>query len=196
MQIFLIDFENVGSIGLTGVDELPEEDNVIIFYSENADSISFEMHETLNRAKAYIELRKVMVGTKNALDFQLSAFLGYKIKDLENQPCDFYIVSNDRGYEALLDFWKEKNIFLVSNIRKDPPIAQTLAPLAEIYDETEIIETLKGIVPDKKDIPSILDIARSGRDSTAVNTWLTRKYRNDSTLAGEIYRTIKPMILV
>ena len=35
MKIFLIDFENVHSDGLNGVDLLSENDEVVIFYSNN-----------------------------------------------------------------------------------------------------------------------------------------------------------------
>ena len=45
MKIFLIDFENVKSKGLTGIDMLESDDTVIILYSENSDTISFEMHQ-------------------------------------------------------------------------------------------------------------------------------------------------------
>lgn len=45
MKIYLVDFENVKSKGLQGIDNLTETDTVIIFYSENSDTINFEMHQ-------------------------------------------------------------------------------------------------------------------------------------------------------
>ena len=44
MKTYLVDFENVKSKGLVGIDRLTEDDHVIIFYSENSDTISFDMH--------------------------------------------------------------------------------------------------------------------------------------------------------
>ena len=55
MKIFLIDFENVKSKGLTGIDQLEADDTVIIMYSENSDTISFEMHRKVMTCKADIE---------------------------------------------------------------------------------------------------------------------------------------------
>ena len=39
MAYYLIDFENVKSRGMEGVELLTEEDTVCIFYSDNADSM-------------------------------------------------------------------------------------------------------------------------------------------------------------
>ena len=40
MAYYLIDFENVKSRGMEGVELLTEEDTVCIFYSDNADSMT------------------------------------------------------------------------------------------------------------------------------------------------------------
>ncbi len=79
MAYYLIDFENVKSRGMEGVELLAEEDTVCIFYSDNADSMTFDLHRKLNETKAQIIYHKVAVGTKNALDFQLATYLGYLI---------------------------------------------------------------------------------------------------------------------
>ena len=79
MKIYLVDFENVKSKGLQGIDNLTETDTVIIFYSENSDTINFEMHQKVLTSKADIEYFKVNVGGKNALDFQLSTLLGHLV---------------------------------------------------------------------------------------------------------------------
>ena len=103
MKIFLIDFENVKSKGLTGIDQLEADDTVIIMYSENSDTISFEMHRKVMTCKADIEYFKVHVGGKNALDFQLSSLLGYIVARGEHSH--IFIISNDRGFDFLHDFW-------------------------------------------------------------------------------------------
>ncbi|MBR1751517.1 MAG: hypothetical protein IJ740_19740 [Ruminococcus sp.] len=103
MKIFLIDFENVKSKGLTGIDKLNSDDTVVILYSENSDTISFEMHQKVMTCKADVEYFKVNVGGKNALDFQLSTLLGYIVaKDAFSHA---FIISNDRGFDFLHDFW-------------------------------------------------------------------------------------------
>lgn len=108
MKIYLVDFENVKSKGLQGVDNLTETDTVIIFYSENSDTINFEMHQKVLTSKADIEYFKVNVGGKNALDFQLSTLLGYLVA--KDTYTNIFVISNDRGFDFLHDFWHGKYV--------------------------------------------------------------------------------------
>ncbi|MBR6103078.1 MAG: hypothetical protein IKP95_11665 [Ruminococcus sp.] len=103
MKAYLIDFENVKSKGLTGIEALGSDDKVIIFYSENSDTISFEMHCKVMSSTADIEYLKVRVGGKNALDFQLSTLLGYLLA--KEQYTHIFIISGDKGFDKLHDFW-------------------------------------------------------------------------------------------
>lgn len=108
MKTYLVDFENVKSKGLTGIENLNETDTVIIFYSENSDTISFEMHQKVLCSKAEVEYFKVNVGGKNALDFQLSTLLGYLVgRDVYSH---IFVISNDKGFDFLHDFWQGKYI--------------------------------------------------------------------------------------
>lgn len=104
MNLFLIDYENVKNAGLTGIDKLSAEDRAVIFYSPNADTISFEMHRTLMQSSCSIEFFKIKRGGKNFLDFQLSTYLGYAMREgiYENAV----IISRDQGFDSLTDFWE------------------------------------------------------------------------------------------
>ncbi|MBQ7186598.1 MAG: hypothetical protein IJR91_03075 [Ruminococcus sp.] len=103
MKAYLIDFENVKSKGLTGIEQLSPDDKVIIFYSENSDTLNFEMHRKIMTSSADIEYLKVRVGGKNALDFQLSTLLGYLLaKEIYTH---IFIISGDKGFDKLHDFW-------------------------------------------------------------------------------------------
>lgn len=103
MTTYMIDFENVKSKGLTGIDLLGKDDKVIILYSENSDTISFDMHKKVLESTSDIEYLKVKVGGKNALDFQLSTLLGYLVAKGDNSH--IFIISNDKGFDKLHDFW-------------------------------------------------------------------------------------------
>ncbi len=108
MKIYLVDFENVKSKGLEGIDKLTETDSVIIFFSENSDTLSFEMHQKVLSSKADIEYFKVSVGGKNALDFQLSTLLGFMVaKEIYTH---IFVISNDKGFDFLHSFWGGKYI--------------------------------------------------------------------------------------
>ncbi|MCL2638835.1 MAG: PIN domain-containing protein [Oscillospiraceae bacterium] len=105
MRIFFIDFENVHSEGMTGVDHLTDADEVVIFYSNNADSITFDVLHKLMFCKSKLSYYKIKRGGKNALDFQLSCYLGFRIN--KNPDAEFYIISKDSGYDFIMDFWEQ-----------------------------------------------------------------------------------------
>ena len=112
MAYYLIDFENVKSRGMEGVEFLTEEDIVCIFYSDNADSMTFDLHRKLNETKAQIIYHKVAVGTKNALDFQLATYLGYLICEQQREGIhpDYFIVTKDNGFTSLMVYWKAQGV--------------------------------------------------------------------------------------
>ena len=78
MTIYLIDYENTKN--LSGINNLSADDCVVIFYSNKANSLSFDVHKEILSSNAKIEYKFVDVGSQNALDFQLSSYLGYIIK--------------------------------------------------------------------------------------------------------------------
>lgn len=104
MATYLIDYENVKSEGIKGIAQLSEEDRVVIFYSHNADTITFEAMDMIFNSKAQISKYKILCGGKNALDFQLSTYLGYLIHEAKDSY--FYIISKDNGFKHVVDFWK------------------------------------------------------------------------------------------
>lgn len=52
MRIFYIDYENVMDSGLNGIAKLTDSDTVKIFYSENAQRMSFGTHRRIIESKA------------------------------------------------------------------------------------------------------------------------------------------------
>lgn len=162
MRSFLVDFENVKSKGLVGIDQLGSDDHVVIFYSENSDTISFEMHCSVMRAAASVEYMKVNVGGKNALDFQLSTLLGYMVAQQNNSH--IFVISNDKGFDKLHDFWENtfndappcvvfrtQNIAAAINYAKSHKAASIeLGNIAEQAEEL-IAETVA--LPEQADAP-------------------------------------------
>lgn len=146
MKIYLVDFENVKSKGLQGIDNLTENDTVIIFYSENSDTINFEMHQKVLTSKADIEYFKVNVGGKNALDFQLSTLLGYLVA--KDTYTNIFVISNDRGFDFLHDFWHGKYVDTPNAMVYRTRTIQTAINFANHkVDTTERIETEEAIEP-------------------------------------------------
>lgn len=145
MAYYLIDFENVKSRGMEGVELLTEEDTVCIFYSDNADSMTFDLHRKLNETKANIIYHKVAVGTKNALDFQLATYLGYLICEQQREGIhpNYFIVTKDNGFTSLMVYWKAQGVpvRIIRNLLwgKNPAAEQNL--LTEEEQETETVVT-------------------------------------------------------
>ena len=145
MAYYLIDFENVKSRGMEGVELLTEEDTVCIFYSDNADSMTFDLHRKLNETKADIIYHKVAVGTKNALDFQLATYLGYLICEQQREGIhpNYFIVTKDNGFTSLMVYWKAQGVpvRIIRNLLwgKNPVAEQNL--LTEEEQETETAVT-------------------------------------------------------
>lgn len=162
MRSFLVDFENVKSKGLVGIDQLGSDDHVVIFYSENSDTISFEMHCSVMRAAASVEYMKVNVGGKNALDFQLSTLLGYMVAQQNNSH--IFVISNDKGFDKLHDFWENtfndappcvvfrtQNIAAAINYAKSHKAASI--KLGDIAEQAEELIAEAVALPEQTDTP-------------------------------------------
>ena len=127
LAIYLIDFENVTSAGISGIQKLTKDDKVYIFYTVNASNMSFAAHMNLLSSPAEVIYYNVASGGKNALDFQLSSFLGYLISRGEDK--DFCIISNDRGYDHVKSFWEKSGLAAGITINSAPSINRSLLPM-------------------------------------------------------------------
>ena len=191
MSYYLVDFENVKKDGLDGIHKLGKEDKVCIFYSKNADSITFDQHRRLIESKADIELCKVDVGSKNALDFQLATQLGYLIA---NQAADaYYIVSKDKGFEILSGYWKNRgvSVTLTADItgRSHDHETQEL--------KEKLSEKLQEILKEENDVSvdEVLKIVQQYKTKQGIMNALMKKYPSaDNKKASKIYKTIKPLL--
>lgn len=124
MNLYLIDYENVTDTGFMGVKELTAEDTVIVFYSQHTKNISFERHIELSQSPAHFEYIKILKTGKNYLDFQLSTYLGFLIG--KDKPEHVYIITNDTGYDSVIDFWSDKNIDIIRQKSIVPPAPLSL----------------------------------------------------------------------
>ena len=185
MNYYLVDYENVKTQGLNGVNKLSEDDTVCIFYSENADSLTFGLHRRLNESKATIFFQRVEVGQKNALDFQLSSYLGYLIHENIDNPYDYFIVTKDKGFESLIPYWKKRKV----NVSIVVDVSGQNAQVVQNELEAQVAALLK----DKSDAPAVAKIIQSYKTKQGVNNGLTRKFR-DGKKVSEIYTAIKPLI--
>lgn len=191
MNYYLVDFENVKKDGLDGIHKLEKEDRVCILYSKNADSITFEQHKKIMESKADIELCKVDVGSKNALDFQLATQLGFLIA---NKTADsYYIVSKDKGFEILSGYWKNRGISvtLIADITgrsHDHEVQELKEKLQEI---------LADIIKENDDVTveEVLKTIQQYKTKQGIMNALMKKYPSaDNKKSSRIYKAIKPLL--
>ena len=221
MNYFLVDFENVKSRGLEGIDELGEQDRVVIFYSDNVNTITFDMHYKIMESKAEILMKKVFVGSKNALDFQLASSLGYLIKENEGQDAVYNIVTADQGFRFLKDFWVSQGewVFIFKNLKSKgtprvrikkekeaeaelPAEVQASVPeeimeetVAEVTKQLPTARQLEEILPEKGCSDKVLEILRNSTTKQEVNSALMKHFPGEKNRrAGRFYKVLKPML--
>lgn len=98
MAVFYVDFENVGNIGIEGIEKLSEDDKVIIFYSNRAENLKVANVEKIMNSEAEISFRWVQNGYPNALDFHLITLMLCEM----TEDNIYYIVSRDKGYDICI----------------------------------------------------------------------------------------------
>lgn len=181
MSVFLIDYENVSASGLDGLESLTAADTVYIFYTENADRLTFSAHRRLLETAAQIRYYKVESGTKNALDFQLVTYLGYLIR--ESAEAAYYIISKDSGFDSVINFWSKQSIA----VRRLP----NLAVEAVTQEQEELLAKLKELL-EEDDVQTVIAMIQKYKTKQGLNNALMKQFDNKKT--SEIYRVIKPYI--
>ena len=78
---YFVDYENVHEAGLQGMNTLPKDSEVHLFYSQNANKLNLDL---LRFVKAKVRVHKVKPG-KQSLDMQMVSYLGYCIGDEEEE---------------------------------------------------------------------------------------------------------------
>ena len=196
MNYFLVDYENVWGAGLEGIDDLTEDDVVVIFYSDKADTLTFDLHNSINASPAAFYYQKVTVGEKNALDFQLCSYLGFLIRDTLNvsdEPSEYYIVSNDHGFAMMSEYWEKNGVRVnnVSNLIKKPFTSPTDIKQITLHDNEALTKALKTVLTTKNDIATVKQIIFQSKTKLEVNNNISKKFNNKT---GKIYQAIKPFL--
>lgn len=137
MAIYLVDYENTHYLG--GISGLYANDTVVVFYTQNSSSLSFDAHKEILQAQAKILYKYVDNGGKNALDFQLSTYLGCLIGEKQADEQQLYIVSKDKGFYYVSKFWeREKGIrvTVIPSLTEQPKAKQQRSAREETQTAT------------------------------------------------------------
>lgn len=188
MATFLVDYENVHVEGFNGLSNCKESDEIKIFYTKSADTLTFGLHRRLSETKAKIEYHKVENGTKNALDFQLASYLGYLIG--KNSEVQYYIVSKDKGFMALEQFWK-KNPVKHTTVT----LVSDLTLKIEIEVQNQMKSSIQSVLKDgayKDNSNEIISLIDKYKTKQGIYSALVKTYEEKK--GAEIYKKIKPLL--
>ena len=100
---YLIDFENVHDSGFKGADLLCGKEHIHIFSTANAPYVNLSSLSSLN---GKFHFHKVPAG-KESLDLNLVSYLGYLLHKNRAKKVIYIIVSQDRGYDKVIQYWRE-----------------------------------------------------------------------------------------
>ncbi len=172
-KVYLVDYENVSEEGLKGFEGLDKQDEIYLFYSANNGRISLNFVKNLYALKdsAALHFMKAFTG-KQALDIQLATFLGSLIEADKEGNCKFIIISKDKGFDHIRDFW---NVYRPEvKICRQETISHGTSKPAEKTPETEKeAETLTEAAAEKTEKPKSTrrrSTSRSTRSQTKTQT--------------------------
>jgi len=200
MNYFLVDFENVRTDGIKDLKGVQEGDAMVVFYSENCKNITLDVLDSIIALKLKYSSFKVKVGTKNALDFQLTSYLGYLIGQ-SGIDTNYYIVSDDKGFEVVADFWKEQGISVRCISLKEP----VAVPKKETTNEPKkkkskvsskdlaTLDEIKTLIGKDNEPTEVLKIFNQYKTKVSINNGLVKHFK-DTKKVSEIYKKLKPLL--
>ena len=106
-RYFLVDTENVHMKGLKGLEALTEDDTVIVFLTNECYTDATKISKIERYHKCTIKQQWVKNGRKNALDFQLTSYLGILFHEHKDEKVEYYIISEDKGYLSSIEFLQQ-----------------------------------------------------------------------------------------
>ncbi|MDR1508407.1 MAG: hypothetical protein LBS53_02070, partial [Synergistaceae bacterium] len=108
MAYYLIDYENVHQSGLDGMGSLSADDSIVVFFGNKTPNVPMEVLHGLVNTRAVVSLKNLKKTANNYLDFQLATHLGAAIAGNPDVK-EYYIISKDKDYEAVIDYWKARD---------------------------------------------------------------------------------------
>lgn len=197
---FFVDFENVGSTGLIGIESLTENDCVRIYYSNDPnvdmDTVVNMVHSAAKKKIQFIKLPDSLkkMNLPNALDIVLLTDISRIAASLGKAPA--VVISNDKGYDPVISEISSTNktnsILRLDSIRsmlcfkdhQNESIGVDHNALKLLFDGS-----LKKYAADKN---KIVDIVKTSKTRCEINNRINSSF--DSEGAKEIMGALKPVI--
>lgn len=202
MNYYIVDYENVHTSAFARTDLLNANDEVCVMYTDVSKSFTLDILQNLMELNIRLNVVKVRNGSKDALDFQLSTYLGY-ILAKEGTGHKYFIVSKDTGYDKVVDFWNTRGFHLAripdfgKPETRQKQTKQKEQPKQKKQNQDGTISTTKDellkylSVEDYSD--DILNIINKFKTKQAINNGLANLFK-DTEKSGKIYKNIKSLL--
>lgn len=159
------------------MENLTPDDRLIVFYTSKSNTIPIEFYQPLTKCQAEKQFIPVSCGQPNALDFQLSSYLGYLVS---NDPdADYYIISNDKGFNSLYRFWISRGISInqLSAVDGESNLIHDIDPTESITDdmseEERFYTVMEALGMSDNDIKTMKKIIRKAQGQSKFSKKLT-----------------------
>ncbi len=188
-KTFLIDTENVGLRWIPLIKDMNKGDKVLIFYTDKSPNPTFALLHQILTSKIKVECIQCLNGSANALDFQLVTELGRRIRNNRRNPHQYIIVSGDKGFDAVVEYWSIRSYDVSREtcvMDKNLPIRQNYEQrLKNVPIEDEYIKVLLPI------LVGAMKLDQKNRKQT-VYMGICKKY--GVTDGATLYRRIQPLV--
>jgi hypothetical protein len=157
--VLFIDFENVQSISLAGLDRA--ETKIVIFVGKSQNKVPMNLVKEIDSFTRH-DWVQISGDGKNNLDFHLAFEMGRLLEETE-RDAEFIVLSKDHGYDALIDYIRathEKPCRRVNNL-SELPLSKVKA-LTSLHTP-EVLDNLRKIDPKK--LPRTLKTLRKHVES-------------------------------
>ncbi len=109
MSFFIIDYENVNSpANFYGIHYLLPQDTLTMFYSSHCPLIRHDIVQRIIRSGCNFNAIKLKKDGKNALDMYIASYIAEIISEYNGEK-QIAILSRDKGYAAIKDYWALKD---------------------------------------------------------------------------------------
>ena len=192
---FLIDYENIGSTGLIGCENLTNSDYIRVYYSKLNQKSPANAHKIAKKSPASVEYKQVNFCMKNALDITLlndiiDEFLYMNIHNL-------YIVSNDTDFDKPIEDLKKDGVRVhritkISDIKASGSSKNKNTPrLSKDYIEIFCEKEFKGQKWQSK-IETIVNIIYTSNSRKQILAKLAKQYGGKNP--SKIMTRIEPLL--
>jgi len=107
LNYVLIDFENVQPDSLDLLDH--DHFKLLVFVGASQGNVPYNTAASLQRFGDRVEYIKISGNGSNALDFHIAYYIGRLAA--EDQTAYFHIISNDAGFDPLIQHLRAKKVF-------------------------------------------------------------------------------------